>query len=639
MANQENKKENNKKGLIWFLQQKKNLPLILSLFGGFATVVTGTILLASGSGGSTNGSSQGGSQTSQPSNGGVFSGNELPDWDLSKPTISAEGSAIGVSYDEQHFRRNQESLLYQSGRNFLEDAPVENWQLADNSFSIFNMRTSEVMFQYTFTYGETYKDFLFENYEDIYSYYFHLRFAYDGASTIYALVSLRLGSQNEFNSNSNYVLDGSFTPMVTYVNNNLGGNLNLDYQFLLTFDIDNPTSYTIVAGREANNIYNGFFAEDILFENNTLYMSTIFGKSVIDNPTLLPNRSYFSFITRPTSYPTFVTTSNNERFSYLVELNVSNINAITTNRITPITFDTAGNIWFFGYMQGFDTKYFDTEGGMYLSAGTYAYLTPTSTLETFFSTLEDNFLEADDREALYQEATDKLNEILDRMREIVTTPLSLDINFNISGFFNFTTGKLQNPMVNVNTWYNQRDNQNSNIETWIQGNRNQSYISMDNGEVYIIESNNFYTYTRNQTTFGGFSNLNEDNLISSYNALYRVNLSTNVKTLIEENDNNGKTINGIFEKEGGYFITGSYYKTDSNDVESVDAYLMEVDLAFETVQEIVLSGSGDDQGATIALNSSGRPVWIVSSNSTDGDFAAFATSNPDNRFTTYSVSF
>jgi hypothetical protein len=639
MANQENKKENNKKGLIWFLQQKKNLPLILSLFGGFATVVTGTILLASGGGGSTNGSSQGGSQTSQPSNGGGFSGNELPDWDLSNPTISAEGSAIGVSYDQQHFRRNQESLLYQGGRNFLEDAPVENWVLAENSFSIFNMRTSEVIFQYTFTYGQTYKDFLFENYEDMGGYYFQLRFAYDGASTIYALVSLRLGFQNEFNSTSNYVLDGSFTPMVTYVNNNLGGNLNLDYQFLLTFDINNPTSYTIVAGRDASYNHNGFFAEEVLFENNTLYMSTIFGKSVIDNPTLLPNRSYFSFITRPTSYPTFVTPANNERFSYLVELNVSNINAITTTRITPITFDTAGSIWFYGYMQGFDTKYFDTEGGMYLSAVTYAYLTPTSTLETFISTLEDNFLEAADREALYQEATDKLNEILDGMREIVTTPLSLDINFHISGFFNFTTGKLQNPLVNVNAWYNQRDFQNLDNDTWIQGHRSQSYISMDNGEVYIIESNYFYTYTRNQTTFGGFSNLNEDNLISSYNALYRVNLSTNVKTLIEENDNNGKTISGIFEKEGGYFITGSYYKTDSNDVESVDAYLMEVDLAFEKVQEIVLSGSGDDQGVTIALNSSGRPVWIVSSNSTDGDFAAFATSNPDNRFTTYSVSF
>jgi hypothetical protein len=130
-----------------------------------------------------------------------------------------------------------------------------------------------------------------------------------------------------------------------------------------------------------------------------------------------------------------------------------------------------------------------------------------------------------------------------------------------------------------------------------------------------------------------------DHLISSYNALYEVNLSTNVKTLIEENNNNGKSIGGIFEKEDGYFITGSYYPTDTNDVESVDAFLMEVDLAFETVQELVLSGSGDDQGGTIALNSSGQPVWMVSSNSTDGDFAAFAASNPTNRFNNYSVSF
>jgi hypothetical protein len=210
------------------------------------------------------------------------------------------------------------------------------------------------------------------------------------------------------------------------------------------------------------------------------------------------------------------------------------------------------------------------------------------------------------------------------------------VNVSISGFFNFTTGKLQNPLVSVNTWY--RDNQNVAGATWIQGNRYQNYLRLDNEEVYIVENNDIFSYLLSDNFFNG-STLNEDHLISSYNALYQVNLSTNVKTLIEENDNNGKSIGGIFEKEDGYFITGSYYPTDTNDVESVDAFLMEVDLAFETVQELVLSGSGDDQGGTIALNSSGQPVWMVSSNSTDGDFAAFAASNPTNRFNNYSVSF
>ena len=639
MANQENKKEdkkeNNKKGLIWFLQQKKNLPLILSLFGGFAMVVTGTILLASGGGGPTNGSSQSGSQTSQPSNGGGFSGNELPDWDLSNPTLSAEGSSIGVSYDQLNLRRYQDSFLYQSGGNYMDGAPAQNYTLTEKGFSIFNMRTSDVIFQYTFEYGETYTEFLFENHEDFNGQYLELRFAYDGANTIYALLSLRLGLENENNASDNYVLDGSFTPLVTYVNNNFAGDINRDYQFFLTFNINNPTTYTIVTARDTS-FSNNFYAEDILFENNTLYMSTFFAKSVIDNPSLLASRNYFSFITRPTTYPTFATPAIDQRFNYLVELNVSNISSITTTRITPITFDASGTLWFNGYLQGFDTKYFDTDGEMFLSVGATAYLTPTFSLETFFSTLEDNFLEDDARDDLYQEATDKLNEILDALAEIITTPLSVSVNVNISGFFNFTTGKLQNPLVSVNTWY--RDNQNVAGATWIQGNRYQNYIRMDNEEVYIVENNDIFSYLLSDNFFNG-STLNEDHLISSYNALYQVNLSTNVKTLIEENDNNGKSIGGIFEKEDGYFITGSYYPTDTNDVESVDAFLMEVDLAFETVQELVLSGSGDDQGGTIALNSSGQPVWMVSSNSTDGDFAAFAASNPTNRFNNYSVSF
>ena len=639
MANQENKKEdkkeNNKKGLIWFLQQKKNLPLILSLFAGFATVVTGTILLASGGGGATNGTSQGGSQTSQPSNGGGFSGNELPDWDLSNPTLSAEGSSVGVSYDQLNFRRYQDSLLYQSGVNYMDGAPVQNYQMTEKGFSIFNMRTSDVIFEYTFEYGETFKNFLFENHEDFNGEYLELRFAYDGASTIYVLLSLRLGLEDEDNASNNYVLDGSFTPLVTYVNNNFAGDISHDYQFFLTFNINNPTTYTIVAARDTS-FSNDFYAEDILFENNTLYMSTFFRKSVIDNPSSLASRNYFSFITRPTTYPTFATPELNQRFSYLVELNVSNINSITTTRITPITFDANGTLWFYGYLQGFDTKYFDTNGEMFLSVGAAAYLNPTFSLETFFSTLEDNFLEDDARDDLYQEATDKLNEILDALAEIITTPLSVSVNVNISGFFNFTTGKLQNPLVSVNTWY--RYNQNVAGATWIQGNRYQNYIRMDNEEVYIVENNDIFSYILTDNFFNG-STLNEDHLISSYNALYEVNLSTNVKTLIEENDNNGKSIGGIFEKEDGYFITGSYYPTDTNDVESVDAFLMEVDLAFETVQELVLSGSGDDQGGTIALNSSGQPVWMVSSNSTDGDFAAFAASNPTNRFNNYSVSF
>ncbi len=54
---------------------------------------------------------------------------------------------------------------------------------------------------------------------------------------------------------------------------------------------------------------------------------------------------------------------------------------------------------------------------------------------------------------------------------------------------------------------------------------------------------------------------------------------------------------------------------------------------------LLLLGSGDDNGSQITLNSQGRPVWLVSSNSTDGDFAEAGASNTDGRYKVYSVTF
>ena len=119
-----------------------------------------------------------------------------------------------------------------------------------------------------------------------------------------------------------------------------------------------------------------------------------------------------------------------------------------------------------------------------------------------------------------------------------------------------------------------------------------------------------------------------------------MNLDTNEVTLIEENDNNGKFISGVYQKNGGYYLTGTYYESDATpDVQSTDAFLIEVDEDFNVINELVLAGSGDDNGSQITLNSQGRPVWLVQSNSTVGDFAEAGASNTDGRYKVYSVTF
>lgn len=91
---------------------------------------------------------------------------------------------------------------------------------------------------------------------------------------------------------------------------------------------------------------------------------------------------------------------------------------------------------------------------------------------------------------------------------------------------------------------------------------------------------------------------------------------------------------------GGYYVSGTYYESESTpDVQSTDAFLLEVDEDFNTINELILAGSGDDNGSQITLNSQGRPVWLVQSNSTDGDFEEAGASNTDGRFKIYSVTF
>jgi len=629
MANQQKESIVNK--LIAFVTDKKKLPLLLLLLGGGATVVTGTVLLANpGNGGNT---------TSQPGGSVVpFSGDDVPEWDFDNATIDGEATTVGVGYDYNWFQRYQNEYFYQVGRNLIEGAPstgnmnnVERY--SEMLFSIYNMRTTEVEFLYHFELSEARKSYVLENENSDYNYMW-LRLAYDQEDTILALLTLRLPYGDEV------ALGGDYAPIETYIQSRF--NVEQDenwnqYTLLLKFDINDNTEYTILDAYDDNN--NSVRIQDILIEDGKLFLSTQVSKLTIDN-RLTNNGSKFSFIEIPESYPTFVNYQENignPQFSYLVEVDITNYQALETIRTTAISFDGTSNIWFYGFRQGFETKFINENGEMALGLNGYIYSQNEASITTYFSDLENNFLTTEEESRLYPLMEAKTKEFYNRTTEYESN-FSMSLNFNVFGFYNFETGIMTKNNYAVYSWQSVTID---SVRYQFNNNYSSSIIGMSDGETaFLIENEISTLYPEQQNNYGGWSGLSPDYRVYTYNALSSVNLDTNEVTLIEENDNNGKFISGVYQKNGGYYLTGTYYESDATpDVQSTDAFLIEVDEEFNVVNELVLAGSGDDNGSQITLNSQGRPVWLVSSSSTDGDFAEAGASNTDGRYKVYSVTF
>jgi len=630
MANQQKESIVNK--LIAFVTDKKKLPLLLLLLGGGATVVTGTVLLANpGNGGNT---------TSQPGGSVIpFSGDDVPEWDFDNATLDGDATTVGVGYDYNWYSRFQNEYYYQVGRNLIEGAPttgnINVERYTEMLFSIYNMRTTEVEFLYHFELSEARKTYLLET-EDFDYNYMWLRLAYDQEDTILALLTLRLPTGDEV------ALGGDYAPIETY----LASRFNIDqeeswneYTVLLRFDINDNTEYTILDAYDRDN--TSITVNDILIEDGKLFLSTQVNKFTIDNP-LTNAGSKFSFLDIPESYPTFVNYQQNignPQFSYLVEVDFSNAQAFETIRTTAISFDGSSNVWFYGFRQGFETKYINENGEMALGLNGYLYPQSEAAITTHFTDLENNFLSTEEETRLYPLVEAKAKEFYNRTAEY-TVNLSMNINFNMFGFYNFETGLMTKNNYAVYSW------QSVTIDTvryQFNNNYSSSIIGMSDGETaFLIESeiSTLYPEQLMQNNYGGWSGLSPDYRVYTYNALSSVNLDTNEVTLIEENDDNGKYVAGVYQKNGGYYLTGTYYESDATpDVQSTDAFLIEVDEDFNIVNELVLAGSGDDNGSQITLNSQGRPVWLVQSNSTDGDFAEAGASNTDGRYKVYSVTF
>jgi hypothetical protein len=635
MANQQKESIVNK--LIAFVTDKKKLPLLLMLLGGGATVVTGTVLLANpGNGGST------GNTTSQPGGSVVpFSGNDVPEWDFDNATLDGNATTVGVGYDYNWYSRFQNQYYYQSGRNLIEGAPttgnINVERYTEMGISIYNMRTTEVEFYYEFELSEERKTYLLGEGNINYNYNW-IRIAYDQDETVLVLLTLRLPVGDE------PALGGSYTPIETYLN----ANFTIDqeenwreYTLLLKFDINDDTQFTILDAYERQN--NVVEIDDLLIEGDTLYFGVKVWKNTIDNRANFINSSgKLDMIDIPESYPTFTNYSTNAfnvSFSYLMEFDISNYQAIDHVRSIPITFDGYSNLWFYGFREGFETKYFNENGEITLGMYNYINAQTENAIITAIADTESNVISAEEKARLFPSIEDKIIDFYNR-NVAYNLNYSLSLNYTVLGFYNFETGLMTKNTFNVYSWQSVTI---ENVRYQFNNNYSATVIGMADGDTaFIVENDISVLYPEQQINNYGWSSFNPDYRVYTYNAISKVDLVTNEVTLIEENEDNGKYIyiSGIYQKSGGYYVSGTYYESESTpEVQSTDAFLLEVDEDFNTINELVLAGSRDDNGSQITLNSQGRPVWLVQSNSTDGDFAAAGASNTEGRFKVYSVTF
>jgi hypothetical protein len=186
-------------------------------------------------------------------------------------------------------------------------------------------------------------------------------------------------------------------------------------------------------------------------------------------------------------------------------------------------------------------------------------------------------------------------------------------------------------LVGSNTF--QSNEQNT---TFYEGNLFQQYFEYDN-EAYIIEVNRILVRDNIQMSFNFFTIPN----IYSTSKVYRLNLETQQKTLLLDFDNNGVILTAIYRHTGGFYITGNYNNSSefTTGLGKSEAFLRSYNASFTKIGEVVLSGSEHDVSQGIILDNDNQPVWIVSSNSTDGDFATVGANNTTGSFRQYFVRF
>ena len=611
---------------------KKKLSLLLLLLGGTG-VVTTTLILASPSSASPTSSASSNSLISQSSNSTTasvssgttsasptsvapYEGNTVPNWDLSKPNLSPDSSSFDLGLDMTWFQRYQGDFLYAAGGKLIDGAPQPTNVFMAPALRIINIKTGATVFSYTFSYGSTYETYL-KTSTSLHSFDGSLqnfRLAYDGGDFIYAAFTFRPQSNN---SDITSRVGGSFEPLINAVNTRYSTvdealRLTQNYSGFVRFSKTTNT-FAVLGVSNQTQVIN-----DVLVENNKLYAFHLWINPVLTN-------TLYSFVTLSAISNEFTPSSS----VYLLSFSIA-----TNGDLTQIASSVLGSTGlgmypsFFGQRVGFLTQFMNENNELFISGSIFfggASSTTLSTITTATNALKLGFLEPTYFTGIKPTLIAEGLELADDLFEYGGQAVNLTLAYSFNGYFNFTTGLLSSPAITPFYQYYDQSTSSNVIASLGQGRQ-------------ILLNSNFDLVTRVRNIFAFTFGVQSS--IAYHYTLFKEDRATQALTKVLEYDNVGIQPGGIFERDNGFYLSGTIYENATNStIKKSAAFLRSLNNQFETVAEVLLDGTEEDIGLGISLNNQAQPVWFVRSRSIDGPFEAFASVNPNKVFRTYTVTF
>jgi hypothetical protein len=604
------------------LTNRRNLLLLLLLLGGSAVVITSALLIPGSPSGSSSSNGGGTSQSGTPVSSGVtpYEENVVPNWDFSKAALSADSSAFNLNLDTTWRTYLQGDYMYATGGKLIDGAPGNGDVFMRPSIRVINTKTGEMKFQYSFDFGSTYDNYL-KTSTSLHSFNFNnrnMRIAYLEDRFVYVAASINVQAKlNESNSR----LGGSYQPIIDALTTRYGEPTDdqelvyREYSTLIRFSLSTPTTFTVLGVSEASRIFS-----DIIIEDNVLYAlhSSVEFESQIDDIV-------YSFITLPSIPSPFTRRSS----VFLLKILINNLGDLTQDEGKVIGSTTPGGLfaYFNNYREGFQSRYFNDNGEIALGFTVFygdATQVNKSSIATVTNQLQFSFISANEFDGFKQNLITASEERVDALATYANNPQqSITLAYSISGFYNFDTGQLNEVFMNAFNQYNDQA-------------KAQTLLGFESDNRLYLTGNYDLVFNIKTISFAPSDQARPEYIYT----LYKENKTTKVRTKVLEFLNSGIEVSGIFQKDNGFYLTGTIYENATNNtIKKSAALLRDYDDNFNLVDELILDGADEDFGGQIRLNNQAQPVWFVSSRSIDGPFSIFATSNPNQLTLTYTVTF
>ncbi len=598
-----------------FVSQHKKVALLLILLTSTALVACDrNSTNSSGSNSSGTGSSV---TSSGVSSSEEFNGSEVPNWDLENPVISTASTGLDLGLDQQYFGRTEGDYALYAGIKKFEGAT--NPGIGYRTFVIINQKTRTEFFRWELDPSDTFETWAVANSQG--NYWGGEGFTFED-NTLYA--TLRVNPQVNY-SQVDSRLGGDYEPFINYINTNyatkysdINSRLSREYRFIFSADL--TTKAITILG--ASDVYD-YEVRELFAHENVLYTTMqVYKGSISTNP-------FESLLPLPTEVPSM--TQNNRFYSVIYQLDLEDLSVVQTNVIGGTT-----DIYpfFRNLVRGFDAVNFDNAGNLFLNMNfNFNFNSSNFTradIATQINAFNTTALTSTQLSALKQEQIPVIENYYDLIAED-NTITNWYFSINLSGGFNLETNTFDTVFSGSNTWYN--DNSN---ETSYEGNRWQQYFEYED-ESYIIENDRLIIRDNNQMYYNWLA----EDATYSVSKLYRYNLETQAKTLLLDYDNEGVYLTGIYRNTQGFYLTGVFNNSTefTTGLGKAEAFLRAYNTNFIKTGEVVLSGSEDDIGQGITLDGEGKPVWVVTSNSVDGDFAEVGAGNTNGLYRQYFVRF